>query len=91
MGSRKPHDPCGRFCFTRRAAYALVPLIPLFRGILDGKLLWTWLNNELRRERVIEARRMANEIESTRQLAAEFDWFTRARTEELVRQRKQEG
>jgi hypothetical protein len=58
-------------------AYALVPLIPLFRGILDGKLLWTWLNNELRRERLIEARRIEDEIDSVRQLAAEFDWFNR--------------
>ncbi len=58
-------------------AYALTPLIPLFRGILDGRLLWTWLNNQLRRERVIEARRMANEIDSVAGLAGVFDWFNR--------------
>src|SRR5438876_6403854 len=25
-------------------AYSVAPLIPLFQGILDGKLLWGWLN-----------------------------------------------
>ena len=43
-------------------AYALAPLIPLFRDFLDGRSLWTSLNNELRRERVIEARRIVGEF-----------------------------
>jgi hypothetical protein len=58
-------------------AYALAPLIPLFRDILDGRLLWTWLNDELRRERVIEARRIIGEFAEAGQLAGEFDWFSR--------------
>jgi hypothetical protein len=62
-------------------AYALAPLAPLFRGILDGRFLWTWVNNELRRERVIDARRIKQEIEDARALGRALEWFARNQRE----------
>jgi|GraSoi2013_115cm_1033766.scaffolds.fasta_scaffold05887_3 hypothetical protein len=58
-------------------AYAFAPLIPLFRSILDGRQVWGRLNNNLRRERVIEARRIQDRIAAASELYGEFDWFNR--------------
>ena len=56
-------------------AYAIAPLIPLFRGVFDGRLLWEWLANQLRRQRVIEARRIRDKIAAANDLFNEYDWF----------------
>ena len=58
-------------------AYAIAPLIPLFRGVFDGRLLWEWLANQLRRQRVIEARRIRDKIAAANDLFNEYDWFNR--------------
>src|SRR5260370_31625743 len=54
-------------------AYAFAPLIPLFRSILDGRQVWGTLNNNLRRQRVSEARRVHDRIAAASQLYHEVD------------------
>jgi hypothetical protein len=47
-------------------AYALLPLLPRFRGILDGSLLPAWIHDALRARRLSEARVVMEEIDAAR-------------------------
>lgn len=38
-------------------AYAMTPLLPLIRGVLDGSLLPGWIHDALRREHIMQARK----------------------------------
>jgi hypothetical protein len=54
-------------------AYAVAPLIPVMRGILDGSLLPGWLHDALRREHVIKVRSLRETVGKSVLLYGNYD------------------
>lgn len=70
-------------------AYAVSPLVPLMRGILDGSLLPTWLHNALRREHVVRALRVRDQIGAAASKYADYQWLREERSARLKAARQQ--
>jgi hypothetical protein len=64
-------------------AYALTPLIPLFRGVLDGSLLPEWIYDWLRRERVVFVRAVRANVRAALETSAAYDRLLKRTVEEL--------
>jgi hypothetical protein len=54
-------------------AYALTPLIPLLRGVLDGSLLPEWTHDWLRRAHVISMREARDQVVYALETSAGYD------------------
>jgi hypothetical protein len=52
-------------------AYAITPIIPLVRGLLDGSLLPEWLHDALRREHLVAARAIRRRVSAAYELFSE--------------------
>jgi hypothetical protein len=65
-------------------AYAVSPLIPVFRGALDGTLLPRRLHNWLRDQRAGEARRLRAALTSARARYNQFDLMLSRRDDSLI-------
>lgn len=57
-------------------AYALTPIVPLLRGLLDGSLLPERLHDLMRREHLTRARRIKQEINAAFELSETYQLLT---------------
>src|SRR5262245_48617566 len=65
-------------------AYAVSPLILLFRGVLDGTLLPNWLHNWLRDERTADARALRVARRAARDRYNDFDLMLSDREDSVI-------
>ena len=68
-------------------SYAMTPLLPLIRGILDGSLLPAWLHDGLRGDHVREAREMRDRITEAFRLLADYQRLREVRPRQFKDQR----
>lgn len=69
------------------AAYALTPLLPWIRGMLDGSLLPGWIHDALRKEHAAAARKRRDQIGEAYLTHGQFQGLLKAWTEKLRRAR----